>query len=147
MNIIIRDIQSRDYPTVMMLCNTEFGNNLNIEVFTRRIGRMNADPNYKTIVAELDGETVGFLTALQAMDLVSEVGYLKINGLAVKKELRSLGIGKQLIDHIEAYAAGRGLSGLNLCSGFKRERAHAFYEREGFSKTSYCFYMPIKTTE
>ncbi|WP_228552380.1 hypothetical protein [Gracilibacillus salitolerans] len=49
---------------------------------------MNKDENYKTFVALFENKEVGFITVVQTMALEYEIGYLKINGLAVQENFQ-----------------------------------------------------------
>ena len=61
--------------------------------------------------------------------------------VAVDDAFRSRGIGRALLERAEAWARERGVSVLQVRSRVTRERAHAFYEREGYEriKTAYVF--------
>jgi PhnO protein len=140
MDIMISEIKTDDYPETLLLLNNELGNrSVNIENIAVRFERMNKDKNYKTFVALFENKVVGFITVVQTMALEYEIGYLKINGLAVREDFQGRGIGTKLLKHAENYALEKGLSRLILNSGFQRTKAHGFYESKGFDKLSYCF--------
>lgn len=140
MEIDIREMRECDYGQVTALWNQELGNRgVNEENLAACYEKMRRDDNYRTFVATADGETVGFITIVQVMAAGDPVGYLKVNGLAVRKEWQRRGIGAKLASYAETYAAGKGLSWMILNSGFQRTGAHAFYERQGYDKLSYCF--------
>jgi (aminoalkyl)phosphonate N-acetyltransferase len=144
MDIEIRDIKESDYTEVLSLWNNELGvSTVNAENISERYERINKDENYKTCVALVEDKVVGFITAVQTMALEFEIGYLKINGLAVQESFQGKGIGTKLLNHAENYASERGLSYFILNSGFKRTQAHNFYESKGFDKLSYCFTKKI----
>ena len=65
----------------------------------------------------------------------------EINGLIVAGAVRSQGAGKLLVQAAEAWARKRKCTGINVRSNVIRERAHKFYEREGFQhyKTQKAF--------
>jgi GNAT superfamily N-acetyltransferase len=91
------------------------------------------------LVADDDGELVGFVTGYQDMHSV-RFGYRAwVEDLAVHPDRRSEGIGKALLDAAKAWAKERGATHLELDSGEARPDAHRFYEREGPSWTSRCF--------
>lgn len=145
MEIKIREIVVNDYSEVVFLWNDVLGiRNVNDENFRLTMDEMNKDGNYKTFVAILENDVVGFITIVQALSIGIPVGYLHIQALAVKKELQQSGIGTKLLRHTENYAKEVGISSIILCSGFKRTDAHAFYERNGYDKDSYCFDKSIK---
>jgi GNAT superfamily N-acetyltransferase len=59
-----------------------------------------------------------------------------VEDLIVAPQTRGRGVGKTMLDWIAAEARARGIRRLFLESGFKNERAHDFFEREGFRPTS-----------
>lgn len=85
MDIKIREIRANDYPEVLLLWNNELGNhNVNAENISVRFERMNKNENYKTFVALYENKVVGVITVVQVMALEYEIGYLKINFLAMQ---------------------------------------------------------------
>jgi GNAT superfamily N-acetyltransferase len=91
------------------------------------------------LIADADGELVGFCTAYQDLHSV-RFGYRAwIEDLAVHPDRRSEGIGKRLLDSAKDWARERGATHLELDSAETRPDAHRFYEREGPSWRSICF--------
>jgi GNAT superfamily N-acetyltransferase len=82
------------------------------------------------LVAEADGEPVGFATAYFTIHSV-RFGYRAwVEELAVHPDHRSRGIGKKLLDAAKGWARQRGATHLKLDSSTARLAAHRFYERE-----------------
>ncbi|MDF2542442.1 MAG: family acetyltransferase [Herbinix sp.] len=145
MDIEIRDMKADDYSEILLLWNNELGNrNITADNISSRLERMNKDKNYRTFVAVFENKVVGFITMVQTMAIEYEIGYLKINGIAVKENFQGQGIGTKLLKYAEDYAIENGISRLLLNSGFQRTKAHAFYDSKGFDKLSYCFSKNIK---
>ena len=69
----------------------------------------------------------------------------EINGLVVAEGHRSLGAGARLLDAAETWARARGCPAMSVRSNVIRERAHKFYERQGYEhfKTQKAFRKPI----
>jgi GNAT superfamily N-acetyltransferase len=65
----------------------------------------------------------------------------EVNGLIVAEGRRSAGAGAKLLEVAEAWARRRGCRGMNVRSNVIRERAHKFYERQGYEhyKTQKAF--------
>jgi len=63
----------------------------------------------------------------------------EIVNLIVDENVRSRGIGKELLLSLEQIAIDNGCVCLELSSGKQREAAHRFYEREGFVSSHYKF--------
>jgi len=64
-----------------------------------------------------------------------------VNGLIVAEGQRSAGAGAKLLDAAEEWARRHGCQGMNVRSNVIRERAHKFYERQGYEhyKTQKAF--------
>jgi GNAT superfamily N-acetyltransferase len=65
----------------------------------------------------------------------------EVNGLVVAEGQRSAGAGAELLEAAEEWARRRGCLGMNVRSNVIRERAHMFYERNGYEhyKTQKAF--------
>ncbi len=133
MDITVRGIEERDYAAVTSLLVNDFGGNIGGEHVVPFFERVKNDDSYKSFVAVLDGNVVGFISALAMLWVFSEEAYLYIQGLVVKKEYQNKGIGTKLIKYIEDYAKANRVKGIMLLSGFQRTAAHAFYERNGYT--------------
>jgi GNAT superfamily N-acetyltransferase len=83
-------------------------------------------------------EEAGVLLALAFVTLAdaAPVPFAIVEDLIVSPEARGRGVGKAMLDWIAAEARVRGIRRLFLESGINNERAHAFFEREGFHSTS-----------
>ena len=91
------------------------------------------------LVADADGELVGFCTGYQDLHSV-RFGYrVWVEDLAVDPNHRSRGVGKALLDAAKSWARERGATHLELDSAEARTDAHRFYEREGAGDRSICF--------
>ena len=91
------------------------------------------------LVAEDDGQLVGFLTAYLDLHSVRFGHRVWVEDFAVHPDRRSEGIGKALLDAARAWARERGATHLELDSAEARKDAHRFYEREGAQYRSYSF--------
>jgi GNAT superfamily N-acetyltransferase len=69
----------------------------------------------------------------------------EVNGLIVAEGQRSAGAGAKLLEAAEGWARHRGCRGMNVRSNVIRERAHKFYERQGYEhyKTQKAFRKPL----
>jgi len=69
----------------------------------------------------------------------------EIHGLIVGEDQRSLGAGALLLEAAEKWARPRGCTAMNVRSNVMRERAHKFYERQGYEhyKTQKAFRKPL----
>ena len=69
----------------------------------------------------------------------------EVNGLVVAEGQRSLGAGARLLAAAEDWARKRGCKGMSVRSNVIRERAHKFYECNGYEhyKTQKSFRKPL----
>lgn len=140
MTIMIREIQEEDYKDVLSLWNNELGNKwATIDNLTVTYEQMKNREEYQTFVAIYNGLVVGMITTVIVMAVGFPMGYMKINGLAVKKGYQGKGIGKMLIQQIEDVAHQKGITSIGLATGFQRKQAHAFYEHLGYESGSYWY--------
>jgi GNAT superfamily N-acetyltransferase len=91
-------------------------------------------------VAESDGEVIGW-THVGVSFLLEVPLRAEINGLIVSEATRSRGTGARLLEAAEAWARMKKCEGMSVRSNVIRDRAHAFYERNGYEhyKTQKAF--------
>ncbi len=97
---------------------------------------------YRLFVGKHEGRVVGAMGWRITNDLAWGRS-LYIDDLVVDKNSRSMGIGKNLLSFATDEAAKEKCNNLRLCSGFAREEAHRFYEREGMNKQGFTFNIAI----
>ena len=106
---------------------------------------------------ERRGDDVAVLVATDASDAV--IGWIQvariaalaegemamIGGLVVDDRHRSGGVGADLLDAAEAWARDHGARTMSVRSRTERERAHRFYEAQGYRqiKLSHVFHKPL----
>jgi GNAT superfamily N-acetyltransferase len=95
-------------------------------------------------VAVTDGEVIGW-THVSVSFLLEVPLRAEINGLIVSESSRSLGTGARLLEAAEAWARTKNCEGMSVRSNVIRDRAHAFYERNGYEhyKTQKAFRKPL----
>ena len=85
-----------------------------------------------------DDRVVG-LALWRIVDNTYEGRRLYVDDLVTDEALRGRGVGKFLLGWLAGEGRRTGCDVLALDSGVQRERAHAFYFREGFSIPSFSF--------
>jgi len=100
-----------------------------------RLGAMDAEGR-AVLVADCEGRVVGCLSTsvMRVIHRPAPVG--RISMMVVDEGLRGRGIGAKLVAAAEAHLMQQGCQLIEVTSNLARERAHAFYERLGFDKTS-----------
>jgi GNAT superfamily N-acetyltransferase len=127
----IRRAKAADAPRLAELA-TELGYPSTSAELRQRLRRISPASQNAVFVAEAeDSGVVGWLhvskQALLESDLRAEV-----NGLVVKEGHRSLGAGAGLLRAAEDWARKHGCKTMSVRSNVIRERAHKFYERNGY---------------
>jgi GNAT superfamily N-acetyltransferase len=110
-----------------------------------RLSRLKPATDNAVFVAENDQpEVIGWLhvsvTHLLEVPLRAEV-----NGLVVSEGQRSRGAGAELLQAAERWARSKKCVNMSVRSNVIRERAHQFYERNGYEhyKTQKAFRKPL----
>lgn len=93
-----------------------------------------SDPATKVLVAEDCDRIVGVLVMHVLAPWHEAAGWAVVSALVVDELARGNGAGALLLSEAETFARSIGCSHIELSSGEARVRAHAFYERAGFSE-------------
>ena len=97
---------------------------------------------YRMVAVFDEGICVG-LSGIWVATKIYSGRYLELDNVVVADTHRSKGIGKLLCDYIENFARTEGCEMLMLDAYLENEKAHAFYEREGFTRRGYHFLKKI----
>lgn len=104
--------------------------------------KINDEKNYYILGVE-NSNIIGFLSLVVDYQLHHAAKVATIEELIVSSKYRSKGMGKALINRAIDYAKSKNCDVLELTSGFSREQAHNFYEKNGFKKSSYKFKIKL----
>ena len=138
--MLIREIEKSDFPALLSLWKNEIGSSkLTIDNIISHYSTTYGDTRYKTFVALLENQVVGFVSSVRSSAIGSANGFIHIVGIAVCAAQQNKGIGSSLLRHMDEYAKSIGVDSIILCSGVNRTDAHAFYQRNGYDKDSWCF--------
>lgn len=135
----IRNAKASDVRRIAELSG-ELGYPTSEKEMRTRFTRIKPPSSHAVFVAEYKKQVVGWIhvsiTPLLEVPLRAE-----INGLIVAEGQRSLGAGAKLLDAAEAWASKKKCTGMSVRSNVIRDRAHAFYERQGYThyKTQKAF--------
>ena len=130
-----------------------------------RLADLSTQLGYPATAAQIRQRLRGIRPAAQHAVLVAEtkeagvIGWLhvskqpllevemraEVNGLVVAEGHRSFGAGARLLAAAEDWARKHGCKGMSVRSNVIRERAHQFYERNGYEhyKTQKSFRKPL----
>jgi GNAT superfamily N-acetyltransferase len=98
---------------------------------TERLQRLG---DRRDVFVATDGERVVGWAALSVDEPFVEGFGAFLEGFVVDEAARSRGIGAALLEAVEARARERGCAEIRVQSNVLRERAHSFYERNGYAK-------------
>ena len=84
------------------------------------------------VVATIAGVVRAWMQVGAALSIESEP-FVEIRGLVVDANLRSSGVGSQLVAFAQEWALGKNVASLRVRSNAVRTATHAFYEKRGFT--------------
>ncbi len=82
----------------------------------------------------LEGELAGMLLAVRISKTDARAGFLFIDKLWILPRRRRQGVGKALVEKVQAMAAELGLAGVRLLTRQDNEAARALYRECGFNE-------------
>ncbi|GBU11688.1 GNAT family N-acetyltransferase [Enterobacterales bacterium] len=97
-----------------------------------RIVAMAANLDSRLLVAEEQGEVLGFISLHFIPQIALAGEFCRISYLCVSSNSRGGGIGQQLVDEAERLSMVRGCDRMEVHSHTRRVRAHQFYDRAGY---------------
>jgi GNAT superfamily N-acetyltransferase len=139
----IRRATARDAQRLAEL-TSELGYPTTHKEMKTRIGQLKKGSDYAVFVAESAGQVIGWVH-VGTCYLLEMPPCGEVRGLVVADGQRSLGAGARLLSAAEDWARKHGCQSMAVRSNVIRERAHAFYEREGYEhfKTAKAFRKPL----
>jgi GNAT superfamily N-acetyltransferase len=108
---------------------------------SERVQGLKGSAEAAVFVAELEtGEIAGWI-AVFVYRTVEADARGEVSGLVVDERLRSQRVGERLLARAEEWARENGCHAIGLRSNVIRDRAHAFYQRHGYThvKTQKAF--------
>lgn len=144
MEVSIRDAVTGDLTQLSLLIN-ELGYPTSAGEMKSWFNLISRHPDYKTLVAVVDGEIAGLAGLCKGLFYEMNGKYMRILVFIVKQDNRKKGIGKMLISAAEAWAAEQGLQSVFINCGNRPERhqAHKFYSNMGYSIKSSGYFKPL----
>jgi GNAT superfamily N-acetyltransferase len=136
----IRAAQAPDHARMAELAE-QLGYPSTPEEIARRLQGIDGSADAAVFVAELAGGEIAGWIAVFVYRTVEADARAEVSGLVVDEGFRSQRVGEHLLAHAEEWAREAGCQAIGLRSNVIRERAHAFYERHGYThvKTQKAF--------
>lgn len=137
--VVIRRMTVADADVAAEL-SEDLGYPVTREGMEERLRRFATLPDHAVLAACLGKQVVGWVDVGVTQHLQTEM-YGEIGGLVVSEKCRSRGVGQKLVAAAEQWIAAQGIGTVVVRSRITRERAHAFYLRQGYEqvKTSAVF--------
>ena len=133
-NFIVRQAVISDAEDIYYINKTSLGYDYDFEKQKLKIKAVLNDETQVIFVAEADNRVVGYIHLVN-YDVIYADNFKNCLGLAVDNDYKRNGIGSALLKQAEIWAKGNGAVGIRLCSGIEREKAHEFYQSQGYEVT------------
>lgn len=141
----IRPAQLNDASAISALL-AELGFSTPPETVTDRLDQLHA-LGEQVLVYTIDNRPVGLITIHITPVLHRPTSVGRITALVVSSQHRRCGVGRALLTAAEHYVIQKGCALLELTSNTKWVQAHAFYESQGFQRTSIRFFKDLITLQ
>ena len=140
MEFDIRPRRIEDAVGIQQLNARELGYDFPLIKTTEKLRRALESGRNFIAVAVCGDRVIGYIHAVD-YDVLYAPPMKDILALAVNGEYRRSGVGKALLQAVEAWAIESGAVGIRLVSGSSRTEAHKFYKKCGYicSKEQYNF--------
>ena len=129
--MIIRELKSGDAPQITVLLN-QLGYTNTDEFIEEKIATLLKDPNEITLVANEDDQVIAFISIHFIPQIALKGDFARISYFCVDKNHRSSGVGKLLEEYCEKVSITRNCDRIEVHCHSRREKAHAFYYRQGY---------------
>jgi ribosomal protein S18 acetylase RimI-like enzyme len=134
----IRDAKSSDAAALAaLMCELDY--ETTSAEMRRRLKSILADANYRTFVAELDGQVCGMIGTLACPSYEHNDPSGRILALVISANARRRGIGRALIAAAEEDFARRRIRRVAVNTRLTRKAAQKFYESLGYKRNGWRF--------
>jgi N-acetylglutamate synthase-like GNAT family acetyltransferase len=134
----IRDANEGDAVALARLIG-QLGYPTDDEAIHRRLARIDASPADRLFVAEVEGQVVGMAGIHISLSVEHDGDAAKVSAIVVDDSFRQQGVGRALLEAVEAEARARGCVLVFLTTAERRAEAHEFYRRLGWEETGRRF--------
>ncbi|HJT82028.1 MAG TPA: GNAT family N-acetyltransferase [Chthoniobacterales bacterium] len=124
---------------------TQLGYPTRVSEMEMRLETIGKRPEYRGFVAVSHGKVVGMIGTCVWDSYAHNSPNGQIIALVVSEKVRNCGVGRALVAAAEKDFADRNIKRIAVNTHVRREDAHAFYERLGYSKTGFRFVKELET--
>jgi ribosomal protein S18 acetylase RimI-like enzyme len=111
-----------------------------------RLARLSSNPLACVLVADEGGRAVGLAAAHVLPVIERDHGTYRLTALVVDGSARRRGLGRSLVEHVEAEARKHGCDRIEVTTDTSRPEAQRFYERLGFQDSPQRFLKHLRPT-
>jgi ribosomal protein S18 acetylase RimI-like enzyme len=138
---LTRIAQPDDAPLLTPLLEAFDGPPISVEQVQQRLLAIQGIET--VLLAEVEGQTVGFASLRVVPYLSDDVPRDELTELYVEAAYRRRGVGRALLERVEAMARERGATELVLLTGQGNQTAQAFYRAIGFRECALAMEKPL----
>lgn len=104
-----------------------------------KIAELLVHPDEEIVVAVENGEILGFISIHFIPQIALRGSFARVSYLCVDVKARGKGVGRALEEYCVQAAASRGCDRIEIHCHSRRQRAHAFYFRQGYEESPKYF--------
>ena len=132
MDVVVREATDGDVVALALL-STQLGYPTDAATMRDRLHRVQSQKIGCVFVALADGGVCGWTHVVERFHL-EDPPFAEIAGLIVDEQARGARVGASLLRAAESWAREHGYEQMRVRSNVIRERAHRFYDREGYAR-------------
>jgi len=140
----IRPINEVDAFTLALLAEEFMPEETTVEKRVNTLMQALKNPNYQLLLAEMDGEVVGFVDQWILHDFVHGGKLSYIQNLYITAKHRKKSIGGQLLQEIIKRAKEKGVLEIHVVTEFENKPAINLYKKYGLIKESLQLEMKFR---
>ena len=133
---------TEDDISVVQKLAVELGYPDSVEAYLGRFRVIKDLPSHRLLVLENEG-IQGWIHLERSFPFISS-GRIIINAMVVTEKSRGLGFGKALLEAAKTWAKDSSVGTIYLSSNINRDKTHAFYLKNGFTKTKTSHFFELK---
>lgn len=127
MNIVIRKCVLNDFDAIHALNRDEMGYSYTEEQTEVQLASVLNDDSNVIFVAVKEDKVIGYIHGAKYNVLFADP-MVNVLGIAVSEPYKRRGVGRMLLNALEAWAVENSISSIRLTSGAERTSSHEFYK-------------------
>ncbi len=132
--ITIRFANDMDFQDLIVLAEEFMPEEASKKKRAKMLKQALTNPNYELLVADLEGEIVGFIDYWLTHDFIHGAKLSYIHNLYVRSEHRRKGVASKLLKEVMRNAQRTGVSEIHVTTRFDNKSAIQLYKKHGLVK-------------